>query len=153
MLNTEQASIYCGISIPTFRKRKVPFTVGRKKTYKLYTPQVLDEYFPNAPKILPLQQTQNNNTPVSVSKKEIESVPTFEPSGEVQKLFDEIVEHLGEDYNTIHNGVIETLLLVQHKKRFYHSKVMENPLSEWSKLLDQSIKQEASLLKTLGLAA
>ncbi len=91
--------------------------------------------------------------PVPVVNEDANSIPEFKPDEAAQKIFDEIVDILGDRYATIHNGLIESLLLVQHKKRFYHSQVMKNPLSDWAKLLDQSIKQESSLMKTLGLAA
>ncbi len=151
MLNVLEASIYAGVSKPTFRKANVPFSQGRKKSYKLYDPKILDEYFPDAPKIMPNKKPTGKNISVPVSEEEHEGIPEFKPDEAAQKAFDEIVDDLGEDYRTVHNGVIESLLLVQHTKRYYHKMVMNNPLSDWSKLLDQSIKQEISIFKVLGL--
>lgn len=148
MLNTKEACIYSGVSKPTFLKHKVPHSKGARKSWKLYDTKILDDYFPNAPKILP-KKTAKNNIPVSVDN--IITIPEFVLNEEIQQQFDEVVDHLGDKYHAVHNGVIESLLLVQHTKRFYHKQVMDNPLSDWSKLLDQTIKQEISILKSLGL--
>lgn len=53
LLTTKQACIYSGVSKPTFLKANLPYSVGKKKSYKMYDTNVLDAHFTDAPKILP----------------------------------------------------------------------------------------------------
>ncbi len=53
-LTTQQALIYCNISKRNFTKRKLPHSMQKRK--KMFTLDVLDNAFPNAPRILPSEE-------------------------------------------------------------------------------------------------
>ena len=141
-LTTDQAQLYVNVS----RQRLYQKGIKRIKENGrvMWSKADLDAKFKE-------NRNKNKNINVPVTVDDIDGIPEFIPDEAAQKAFDEIVDDLGDDYRTVHNGVIESLLLVQHTKRYYHKMVIDNPLSHWSKLLDQSIRQEISILKVLGL--
>ena len=142
-LSTKDAKLLAGI------KTRTPLYSNGIKTSKLRGSKT-NEVLWNRDDIVrifkPTHPIELQSVPLTV----VESVPKFEEHN-AQQLFDEVVEKMGDRYNPIFDATIESLLRIQHSKRFYHAEVEKDPLSDYSKLLDQSIKQELSLIKGLQL--
>jgi len=143
-LTTKQAQKLAGI------KTRTPLYSNGIKTVKLKGSKTNENLW-NRDDIVrifkPTHQIELQSAPLRVVESK---VPEFVPY-DAQELFDSVVEIMGDRYDPIFDATIESLLRIQHSKRFYHAEVEKDPLSDYSKLLDQSIKQELSLIKALNL--
>lgn len=144
-LTTKDAQTLAGI------KTRTPLYSNGIKTVKLKGSKTNEVLWSRDDIVRIFKPTITIETQPSATLSVVESsIPEFEEHS-AQELFDTVVEAMGDRYTNVFDATIETLLRVQHSKRFYHAEVEKDPLSNYSKLLDQSIKQELSLIKALQL--
>ncbi len=127
-MTTAEALLYVGISKPTFLKAKVPFHQGKKKGYKLYDPKILDDYFPNAVRILPPIEETTKTVSLEVS-------PEFEfnPSDH-QAAFSNMLKSVksvrGNTFSKEANGtLIESLIKADALESYYFEQLTLMPES------------------------
>ncbi len=152
ILNTNEALTYTGVSKPTFLKFKVPYSPGVKKGWKLYNIKILDEYFPDSPKIMPSPEP----TAKTVSLEVMPSEFRFVQSDHVQtfKSIQNIVKTIkGAAFSKAATGsLIESLIKVDELEIYYFKQLVLTPDSvEIFRCYNATVATKIALTKKLGL--
>ena len=149
MLNTKEACIYSGVSKPTLLKAKTPYSEGNKKGWKLYDPKILDEYFPNAPKIMP----NKKNIPVVAPAVPEIQINVAEHQSTFKNILTKVKEVRGDSFQQeVAASLVESLIKATILENYYFEQLQFTPESRdifqsWK----QSLDTKMNITKRIGL--